>query len=280
MRISTRRSMVRAVALSVALVGVLTAAISTGVVAAFATTNTVSGTNGPIAFVRYQTCSTNTSDSGYQIYTINSNGSGLTDISNSVCSGYSDQYPSFSPNGSQIAFVRCCIGGVSQVFVMNADGSDQTQLGNGVFDQSGTLAWSPTGSQIAFHQSGELWKMNSDGSSPAAIPNTSGVRGTAPGISWSPNGTSVAFSAYYSGYSGYYGVYTVSPNGNNLTDVTSNVALNFEAASDWSPSGSQILSSVYYDCGYEDIWTVNANGSGTTDLTCQNSYLENAVWSP
>jgi WD40-like Beta Propeller Repeat/Dipeptidyl peptidase IV (DPP IV) N-terminal region len=239
---------------------------------------TVSGTNGPIAFVRSVTCSTNTNDSGYQIYKINPDGSGFTNLSQSVCSGFSDQNPKWSPDGSKIAFVRCCSDGVNQVYVMNSDGSNPTQLGNGLFNDSGAVAWSPTGNRIAFIRSGSVWTMNSDGSSPTQVPNTGNVYPYY-GIAWSPDGTRVAFSGYEPNY-GEYDVYTVAPTGSNLSDLTYGSGYSSYGASDWTPSGSQILT-WRYSCGYADVWTVNANGSGATDLTCgDTNYKEFPTSSP
>jgi TolB protein len=54
------------------------------------------------------------------------------------------QLPDWSPDGSKIA-----PPGFGRIFVMNADGSNPTQLTFGPGDDFGA-AWSPDGSQIAF----------------------------------------------------------------------------------------------------------------------------------
>ena len=71
-------------------------------------------------------------------------------------------YPAWSPDGTQIAFMR-----EFDIFVMNADGSDQTNLTN---DSAGNLypAWKPDSSQIVFlslRDGGfQFYVMNDDGS--------------------------------------------------------------------------------------------------------------------
>ena len=54
---------------------------------------------------------------------MNSDGSGLTNLTPG--SPLNDQFPNFSPDGSQITFSRDVMGLDSEVFVMNADGSNQ-----------------------------------------------------------------------------------------------------------------------------------------------------------
>jgi Tol biopolymer transport system component len=74
--------------------------------------------------------------------------------------------PAWSPNGKQIAF-NSRRDGVFQIYVMNADGSDQTRLTtDGTADFIPT--WSPNGTHIAFMQllgetDFEIFAMHADG---------------------------------------------------------------------------------------------------------------------
>jgi WD40 repeat protein len=77
------------------------------------------------------------------IAVINVDGTGLKRITTS-----SGEYPAWSPDGSRIAFSSARAGNYD-IFVMNADGSAQTQLTTDpAYDMS--PAWSPDGTQIAF----------------------------------------------------------------------------------------------------------------------------------
>src|SRR6267378_1304106 len=86
---------------------------------------TFPGTNGKIAFVSDRTGPHGTQ----QIFVMNADGSVQTDLSNNA---FSDGAPSWSPDGTKIAFESFRTG-TSQIFVMNADGSGQTNLSNNAF---------------------------------------------------------------------------------------------------------------------------------------------------
>jgi Tol biopolymer transport system component len=92
------------------------------------------------------------------------------------------EYPAWSPDGSRIAFASS-IGGTTpfgdpdyDVFVMNADGSDEVNLTHSPDINEGYPTWSPDGAWIAFEstrgtphdperQSDEdVWVMRADGS--------------------------------------------------------------------------------------------------------------------
>ena len=73
------------------------------------------GGNGKIAFHT-------TRDTLTEIYTINSDGSGLTRLTNNAAD---DQVPAWSPDGSQIAFASSRDGN-EEIYVMNSNGSGQT----------------------------------------------------------------------------------------------------------------------------------------------------------
>ena len=82
-----------------------------------------------------------------------------------------DFEPSWSPDGSQIAF-HSPRGRNTGIHVMNADGSGQTRLTYVAADYS--PSWSPDGSQIAFQSRGdnsEIYVINADGSGRTNITN-------------------------------------------------------------------------------------------------------------
>ena len=129
------------------------------------------------------------------IYVINTDGTGLTQLT----SGEGDNsYPAFSPDGSRIVFTSDRTG-IRQVWVMNANGDNQTQLTFDALPKDQVPDWSPDGSKIAYladthgipdvtQSWGDIWVMNADGSNQHPITHNATFYGTA----WSPDGSRIA----------------------------------------------------------------------------------------
>lgn len=126
--------------------------------------------------------------------------------------------PDWSPDGARITFARF-MGepGKYEIFVMNADGSDVTQITfNGA--ASSHPNWSPDGASIAFTSNHEpvagIYSVNPDGSGQTRLsaPNESGYRPV-----WSPDDTMIV-------YSQIAGLFTIPAAGGLATPLPGSVA--------------------------------------------------------
>jgi Tol biopolymer transport system component len=119
--------------------------------------------------------------------------------------------PSFSPDGSQVAYVPRVLQGSEGYHgfnVIDTDGSNRNQVAKSILmdgDAHGLLAWSPTGKQIAF--SGwecpalevcdgvrtAVYLINADGSD--LRPLTKATYSPLVQLAWSPDGQHLAFIA-------------------------------------------------------------------------------------
>ncbi len=118
------------------------------------------------------------------IYIINVDGTGRIRLTTSTAF---ESDPVWSPDGKQIAFVSDR-DGVSEIYVMNADGSNQRQLTSAY---SRLPSWSPDGTKITYSCSG-VCVVNSDGSGLTEL-NDQGGWSTA--STWSPDGQYIAYQA-------------------------------------------------------------------------------------
>ncbi|MBY0532570.1 MAG: Tol-Pal system beta propeller repeat protein TolB [Xanthobacteraceae bacterium] len=103
-----------------------------------------------------------------------------------------DTAPSYSPDGQQIVF-ESDRGGGQQLYVMNADGSNQRRISFGGDGRYSTPVWSPRGDVLAFTKQGggsfSIGVMRPDGQGERIL--TEGFHNEGP--TWSPNGRVLMF---------------------------------------------------------------------------------------
>lgn len=102
--------------------------------------------------------------------------------------------PDWSPDGRRIAFVRTFGGGNTQIYVMNADGSDPVPLTDLDWGNANGPDWSPDGHRIVFASNrdgnSEVYVMNADGTNPRRLTEYAGSDFDP---DWSPDGRMIAF---------------------------------------------------------------------------------------
>jgi TolB protein len=88
----------------------------------------------------------------FHLYALNLDGSGLQQLTN--VAGFSEQFPSWSPDGERLAFDRyddATGGGAFQeLYTMNANGGDVRQVTNTLGRAELRASWSPGGSELVF----------------------------------------------------------------------------------------------------------------------------------
>ena len=157
---------------------------------------------------------------------MNPDGSGQMDLSNDPAT--SDFDPDWSPDGTKIAWARATETSDFDIWVMNADGTNQIQLTTDPgFD--GYPSWSPDGTKIAFARSSggdlaDVYVMNADGSGETNLTNDPAADDWAP--TWSPDGTRIAFTKY-AGVDTE--IYAMNADGSSPTNLTNDPAQRLRA---------------------------------------------------
>jgi TolB protein len=177
-------------------------------------------------------------------------------INSSRPAGQSDTDASWSPDGTRFVFrsVGCDGCGISELYTMNADGTNRVQVTDLAGFESAPR-WSPDGTLIAYNAlrggARGIYVKNADGT--GAEVRVSGGMDTAGGAVWSPNGSRLAF------VEGDGKVCMVSPGGSGMTLLT-DIPANSGGTIFWSPDGAQV--GFHSSNGTAvDLYVVDADGS-------------------
>jgi dipeptidyl aminopeptidase/acylaminoacyl peptidase len=181
----------------------------------------------------------------------------------------------FSPGGGRLVFSMSAAYhyGEEDLYVINTDGTGLRRLTN--TSSIGELypSWSPDGTQIAFftwstapnpggYPYDELWLISANGGTATKVPISGEIRlydYQAP-VSWSPDGSQVAFSADV-GPSRRDAVWKMNVDGTNLQVVTENDICGVVNGASWSPDGGRIAYETCNTTTGDDIWSVKPDGS-------------------
>lgn len=204
---------------------------------------------------------------GNQIKTVLSDGSAPLTLTSTG----TNTSPAWSPNGQRIAFISSRSGN-PDVWVMGADGSNQTQL---TFDATGETnpSWTADGGSIVFFDNGDagagLYTVPASGG-PASL-----YRLGASGPQLSVGGTLLFGANYEKETTAITAVWSAIGAG-AATRLTGDDGITTSPGS-WSPDGAAIAygkCSGLGSCTYIDIYRANANGSGAANLTQTPSATE------
>ena len=209
-----------------------------------------------------------------------------------------NRLPSWSPDGARIAFVSQG-SGYSDIYVMNADGSNRVNLTGGQPGVENSMdeapSWSPDGARIAFaSQRGKIkayniYVMNADGTNPVQL--TSETVRDCVVTTWSPDGARIAFDIWLdkpkssTGLGYHWEVEVMDADGGNRMPVTQQAGedkVDNEAPC-WSPDGSKILFMSNRRYGHLDVWMVNPDGSEPVRVSQGSSAGESQMfpaWAP
>lgn len=238
-----------------------------------------------VVFISWQNLDGSDSGGNQNVWVVNVDGTGLKPLTTITVAGtVATEFPQWSPDGTKIVFYsnRKLDGSnamndnqVSNVWLINADGTGLKPLTT--FTTVGVLnpQWSPDGSKVVF-VSTNIQVINTDGSGLKAI--TSNVYASQP--QWSPDGSKIVYQSWQKpdgsiSSNGPVNIWIMNADGSNQKPVTFVTASNIACANpQWSADGSMIVfqSNQKVDGsdasgGTGNIWVVGVDGGGLKALT-------------
>jgi Tol biopolymer transport system component len=250
--------------------------------------------DGRITFVKQGTESSEHCDGQPcdDIWVMDADGTNQTNLTNTP--NTNEGQPAWSPDATKIAFTGPGApneDGVRRgdVYVMDADGTNRTNLTNTPDDLEYQPSWAPSGAQLTFvrevegriiSEQPDIFVMDADPETNDAI-NLTQTDESESHPAWSPDGAKIAFSGVRN--SGWE-IVTMDPDGQNEEILTGDGFEGNDEAPDWSPDSTKVVfmkqSQVGGCCEPWEIWAVNRDGSADTNLTNHPSDDMGPSWSP
>jgi Tol biopolymer transport system component len=213
-----------------------------------------------------------------------------------------DWDPTWSPDGEEIAYMGVIApdtwessDALSDIYVVKSDGSARRNLTNTSDIMEVAPEWSPSGSRIAFisvnvlefMQKGtfSLSLIDTDGSDRQEVTKltwfpfrgTNGYLDWIYGLSWSPDGTKIAFADSAQSSDAVH-VFVMNADGSERQDIThDHPGASLNPA--WSPDGRKIAFITDRD-GDEALYIMEADGSKPHRVTGSNTRLGFPDWQP
>jgi TolB protein len=164
-------------------------------------------------------------------------------------------FPSWSPDGKQIAYVKTQGQGFSEIWVMDPNGQNRRRLTDRPFTKFFEPSFSPDQKILLFfsNQSGndDIWTMDRTGQNLKQL-TTDPAADFHP--SWSPDGKKIAFISKRTGANA---IWIMDRNGKNQEQLVTVGMDDCDLTPSWSPDGKKLIFSARKEASQESDPTLN-----------------------
>lgn len=226
---------------------------------------------GMVAFTRF-------GRNGGEIYTVPVGGGPEIRLTNDRVH---DELPSWSPDGTKIAFLRYVDGEDAEVFVMDANGSNKARItDNDVADVD--PRWSPDGQRLIYgsgnqDDGGEDIFLTTPGQAGATMLTEAGVHDSFG--EWAPDGESVVYASLRDEQ---WDIYSVTTDGLTVTTrLTDSPEDDYQPR--WAPDGSHLLfvrGKLEGNQPRDRVLTLDAGGTLALGVSPPRLDAFSPTWSP
>lgn len=216
-------------------------------------------------------------DGSIDLYRINPDGTNMINLTN--MSETDEVRPCISPDGQKVLFSKRYANGNLRPFMMNIDGSNQTEINIQLGANVVPWGWSPDMQKILLHSDAdgdrEIYIYNLGTSQITQVTFNSWEDW---GPKWSPDGQWIL---YYSNESGIFLLYLIRPDGTDKHLLLPLLTFMEQRNGKFSPDGSRILFAGRDTYSAWDTFIVNLDGTNLIRINPNpNTNDYHACWSP
>lgn len=199
---------------------------------------------------------------------------------------FNEAYPSWSPDGTKIAYLSIDSEDIVSFWVMNVDGTEKLRIDtvDSSYIELSILGlhfdWSPDSKSMAYTrrvQEGfgsdvrSIWVMDIETGEKIELASRSMYP------SWSPDGTKIVYIGYLSDYFDGCDLWIMNSDGSGKRKLASNAEFNTWPS--WSPDGAKIAYTSVSENQLESakIWVIDADGVNNAQLAAGAKFPK---WSP